>query len=207
MFQRRGERTHHCGVPLMTALVKEDVTSKDVTVLQDSSWSMSPTRWLSTSSVIRTPVGVFGRKATRHFPSDRWILVGLNVELRWRPMTFCSVLSRKDDRLIGSKSFGVVYDNLPALGIKTIRDLSLGCESLPSVRDLLKIFVSDFVTMSCHFVLIGFLQVFFLVSGFSPIEKGSFCRPARAERHLGPGWDGVLGWKVRGYCGVGNGIV
>lgn len=63
-------------------------------------------------------------------------------------MTLSSVLSRKDDKLIGLKSFGIVRDGLPALGMKMICDLNHCCGILPSAGDLLKIFMSLFVAMS-----------------------------------------------------------
>lgn len=54
-------------------------------------------------------------------------------------MTLSIFLSRKDDRLISQKSYGVADDGLSSLDMKT-------CYSLPSVRDLL--FESQFGAMS-----------------------------------------------------------
>lgn len=66
---------------------------------------------------------------------DIW--VGLKIDHKWRPTTLFRVFRRKDNRVIGLKSFGVVCETgLAAFGMKTIRELSLGCGSLSSVNDL-----------------------------------------------------------------------
>lgn len=58
-------------------------------------------------------------------------------------MIFSLVLSRKDDKVIGLKLFGVVCDGMPALGMNIIPDLSHCCGILPSARDLSKIFCGN----------------------------------------------------------------
>ncbi|SPP89343.1 Hypothetical predicted protein, partial [Drosophila guanche] len=67
------------------------------------------------------------------------------------PTSLSKVLRRKDDRLIGLKSFGVVCEGFPALGIKTILAFSQARGIFPTVSIFLKLLCSQLMAMSPAF--------------------------------------------------------
>lgn len=100
----------------------DDVPSDDVTILQASSWAMSPTRWLPESwctvymalELVMVSENIFLlRDASRgaRGGQSRWPL-GLRENFSLMPMTLFGVLSRKDDRLIVTVSHFGYEDNL-----------------------------------------------------------------------------------------------
>jgi len=43
--------------------------------------------------------------------------LGLEVSLMWVPISLSMVFNKKEERLIGRKSFGVMWEGLPPFGI------------------------------------------------------------------------------------------